>query len=363
MNHMLKTLRLLAACICLLPAASFCQVELVSNPWPTDPQGYKFYPDADVTYSSRAFRNDGTGIPGIPFKYTVKQYGGQGYHTHETAVVTVVTRHPPTFLASATGVTNANGIAETSLELNGYAGWYTVCAQFGDPTDIRKVLGERCVNNNTRYTTRSPTFGAAEVPLVRYPGGLQETFQQDVNMPQTMHVDSRHVSVSAPGLPGGSKVGVTQNQDGYTTRWVTPLAGAQLFTASSTYKSLTANDNNADLLDVTRASLPDGGVYDNDVTGVVPGAGGQILDWDTRVFEEHARGVEMDITIPYPQSRVNRMFEALYSAGCKPGINTPEGVRIPANPPDSYWGTQGAVHVTCSGGLLGTGLRGGRGVR
>ncbi len=355
MNH---SVRLLFAFLCLGLASAFSQVELVDNTWPTDPQGYNFYPDAFVAFQSRIFRTpSGVGIPGIPWKFTVKQYGGQGFHTHETANGTVVTRPNAVFVSgNGTGVTGADGTATVDLEFNGYAGWYTICTKFGDPNDVRIVLAERCVNINTRYTTGGFN-GSGRIPLVRYTGGLQPFASNEVNQPQTLHWDSRHVSANSSTQPGGGPVG-SQNVDGYTTRWVTATAGAQLFAASSLYKDTTYNDGLPDLLDVTRASLPDGGAYDNDVAGVAPGAGGPVLDWDTRVNEEHSRGVEVDITIPSYPSRQTREFEALYFSGCKPGINEPYGARISFNPPDPFWKTQGVVHVSCSNGLA-TGLKGG----
>src|SRR6185369_2945972 len=89
--------------------AAFAQVELMSNQWSTDPQGYKFYPDSDITFTSRITNTTtGLGRPGLPFKAKIKQYAGWGFHTHETAHGTFIGRHDPVFLGGETGVTDAN---------------------------------------------------------------------------------------------------------------------------------------------------------------------------------------------------------------------------------------------------------------
>lgn len=336
MSRTRTMLRLLAVSLC--PAALFCQVELVNNAWPNDPQGFKFYPDAAVTYESHVFRNDGSGIAGLPFQTTIRQYASQGYHTHEGSTVT---RNLPVFLPPyrATGTTDANGIARSDVQLNGYAGWYTVCTKITSPSNILFVLSEKCVNNNTRYTV-----SLGRTPLVRYSGGLQPyDGASQVNQPQNYHLDPRHLCCSA--------------QQDYSTHWVDPIVELQLLGASSKYKSDTAADGFTDLLDVTRISLPDGGIYDNDVAGVAPGSGNFVLNWDTRVFEEHARGVEADIALAGTQLQVTREFTALYFSSCKPGIFDPYGNLITYNPPDPYWKTQGVVHVTCSAGAHGIGLK------
>lgn len=343
-----RCLRLAALLTVAVTSACFAQIELVNNQWPTDTQGYNFYPDTDVTYQSRAFNNAGVGIPGIPFQHTIKQYAGQGYHTHETINGTVLSRPAPAFLSGETGVTDSNGIARAVVEFNGYAGWYTTCVIFTDPNTYART--KLCVNNNTRYTTGGVN-GSARVPLVRYSGGLQPyDGPNQVNQSQQLHFDARHLCCTNfnPAQP---------NAD-YATHWVTETAQLQLLGASSKYKTDTTTDGATDLLDITRISLPDGGVYDNDVAGIAPGTGGPSLNWDTRVFEEHARGIEADITVTNTATRQTREFEALYFANCRPGISDPYGARIAYNPPDPFWKTQGVIHVTCSSGLLGTGLRG-----
>ncbi len=345
-------LTLTAACVAQ-PPQNFPGVELMSNPYPTDPQGYNFFPDADVTYASRAFRNDGSPIPGIPYHYSIKQYAGWGYHTHEVEHGTFISRHDPTFLSGQEGVTDANGFANANVELNGYAGGYTICAKFTDPNNVLVVLGERCVNNITRYYTG---FGTGKQFLERYSGGLAPFDGSSVNQPQSIHGDARHKSAATAsnnqcGLGGGPVICT----DEYATRWVTHLTHLALLGASSRYKQNATIIGYPDMLDVTRASLPDGGVYDNDKYSIAPGNGNAILDWDTRVFEEHARGNEADIAISTTPLQ-STQFEALYFANCKPGINEPTGGRISYNPPDPYWKTQGVVHVTC-GGFPGGGLK------
>ncbi len=338
--------------------AAFGQVELVQNNWPTDPQGYKFYPDADVTYASRVFNNAGVGIPSQPYRATVKQYAGLGFHSHETANgCCAITRPPVAFLSGETGFTDSNGYMNTSVEFNGYAGWYTFCHQVLSTTGA--ILSEKCVNNNTRYSTSTLGY---QIWLERYSGGLTPG-ANDTNQPQTLHWDRRHVCANQV-IPGAYCPPTTLNSDGYTNRWVTHDVHLRLLGMSSYYRSLTSEQGIFDLADITRASLPDGGVYDNDVAGVAPGNGlpananTTSADWNTRVFEEHSRGVEADIVVPVGAARQDALFDAITTAGCYIGLFTPEGVKISnavsqsiqITETENYWRQQGDLHASCKPG-------------
>jgi hypothetical protein len=326
---------------------SFGQIELVQNNWPTDPQGYNFYPDADVTYESRVTNNAGLGVPGIPYKYTVKQYACQGFHTHECANGTVVSRPGPAFLFGETGqVTDANGIARADIEFNGFAGWYTICTELLlNPNPVNNPL--KCVNTNTRYSTGYYGGGGVHY-LERYSGGRLPYDSNSVNQPQTLHWDSRHVTAS--GLNNGV-IDYSQNADGYTTRWATTETHFRLLNMSAAYKTATTGTGGYDLLDVTRISLPDGGIYDNDVAGVAPGSGNTTLNWDTRVFEEHARGTEIDITMPQGTTKQDLLYAAVTGAQCQLGIYTPTGTSIGTDAQvKAYWRAAGVVHISCKPG-------------
>src|SRR6185369_2326660 len=190
----------------------FGQVELVNNQWPTDPQGLKFFPDSKVSYVSRLTRSDGTGVSGVPYHYTIKQYAGQGNHTHETANGTVLSRPPAVFIPSTglpsggeNGTSDAQGYMVANVEFNNFAGWYTVC--------VTNAYGERCVNNNTRYFTQQNGY---PLYLERYTGGLPPYNSNSVNQPQSQHTDSRHSVSSAPESQNLSYI-----FEGYVTRWVT----------------------------------------------------------------------------------------------------------------------------------------------
>jgi len=333
----------------------FGQVELVNNNWPTDPQGLKFFPDSKVSYVSRLTRTDGTGVSGVPYHYTIKQYAGQGFHTHETANGTVLSRPYAAFIPSTAlpsggenGTSDAQGYMVANVEFNNFAGWYTVC--------VTNAYGERCVNNNTRYFTQQNGY---PLYLERYTGGLPPyESSNSVNRPQSQHVDSRHSVSSAPESQNLSYI-----FEGYTTRWVTHDAHLRLLAMSSQYKTLTAQQNVADLLDLTRASLPDGGIYDNDVAGVAPGNGNTTLDWDTRVYEEHQHGVEADVVVPSGTLRQDIFFAGTTSSGCYLGKYKPTSELIYTGTGlseqtqiENFWRTQGVAHVSCKPGQA---LRGG----
>ncbi len=345
------------ATLFLLAIPCFGQIELVNNSWPSDPQGYNFYPDASVTYTARITNNNGVGLVGYPYTYTVKQYAGQGGHSHETANGTVLSRPGIAFIpgpglpdGGETGVTDSQGYLVANIELNGFSGWYTVCATVSQ-------LYTKCVNNNTRYSTAGLGH---QVYLERYAGGLPPYDSPGtVNKPQADHDDLRHVLTQPPGGGGNSQITVA-----YATRWCTAFTHLQLLGASASYKSGTAAAGLPDLADVTRISLPDGGVYDNDIAGIAPGTGNPLLNWDARVFEEHQRGVEADIVVPIGSARQNILFASLTAANCKPGIFKPTSEKI-SNSSDlaiqkaeeeNYWRGQGIMHVTCKAGQS---LRGG----
>jgi len=353
--------------ICLLSlisATCFAQVELIQNNYPTDPQGRPYFPDSDVTYVSRAKNNAGVGIPGRPFQYRFKQYAGLGFHTHETSAgCCTITRPDPVWIPGTgqttdsskrlTGVTDASGYANAVLELNGYSGGYTICIDFLDPQTPAIVVNTSCVNHVTRYSTGYAGGGGVQY-LQRYAGGLNPG-ANDTNQAQSLHWDRRHVCANVACVAGGTE-SAQQNSDGYTNRWGTYDMNTLLMSASIKYKQDTLVAGYSDLLDVTRISLPDGGVYDNDVQTVAPGLGlpatlnSSNADWNTRVYEEHARGVEADIIVASTQNQA-REFAALYFYNCKPGINQPNGppiTQLDSNgKPDPYWAAQGVIHVSC----------------
>src|SRR5712675_2974898 len=125
-------------------STAMAQIEIMNNPYPVDPQGYKFYPDSDVTFASRVTNAQGQGMPGVPYKATIKQYAGWGYHTHETEHGTFISRHDPVFFTAQTGLSDANGYLNTDIELNGYAGAYTFCHILTDPT-FTQNFSSKCV--------------------------------------------------------------------------------------------------------------------------------------------------------------------------------------------------------------------------
>ncbi len=320
---------------------SFSQgIELMSNNYPTNPSSNPF-PDGTVHLYS-CLTGSAAGVNGVPITLSWHNYVGWGTHTHEAD--NFVARPDPVVTGSLIQLTgfdgNAPGCVAWDVIFNGFAGGYTFEAKSpGFP-----VKG---INYITRYhefsVLRTPTY------FTPYTGGCWSDdpvctgSNLAVNKSYDLHPDVRHLRIHG-------------QWHSYTdvSRYVATSAKSNFVNMSLAYKQDTQQQLGGmfDLLDITRISLPDGGIYDNDINGIAPGPDQSIGDWNTRAFEEHARGVEADIYVPSGTTRQNIAFASITANNCYVGIfapnGTPLGDRVAA---EAYWRQKFIMHVTCRAGV------------
>ncbi len=312
----------------------------MQNNYPTNPSGIP-YPDAEQNLFA-CLTGSAAGVNNVPIFLDWHQYHGWGTHTHE---VGGVERYQPVIVGSVIQLTgsggNPAGCVSWDVLFNGIAGGYTFTASSpGFPT--------RGIN----YITRQYVVNGIRTPqyFIPYTGGCWsddptcpgQNSNLAINKPYDLHQDTRHLRVY------GSWHSYTD-----VSRYVSPDVNQNFRNMSSNYKQLTGEQlaGQYDLLDITRISLPDGGVYDNDVNGIAPGPGQSIGDWNTRVFEEHSRGVEADVFVPSGTLRQNLAFDSISLAGCYIGLYTPDGSPIgDATQTKDYWRQKFIMHVSCRPG-------------
>jgi len=324
-------------------ACSICsaQIELMQNNYPTNPGGNPF-PDAEMKLYA-CLTGSAAGVNNVPIFLDWHQYHGWGTHIHE---IGGVERYQPLVLGGVVQLTgnggNPAGCVNWDVMLNGIAGGYTFTASSpGFPT--------KGINYITRYYVvngvRTPQY------FIPYTGGC---WQDDpscpgqnenlaINKPYDLHKDTRHLTVYGPWH---SYID--------SSRYVSPDVNQNFRNMSSDYKALTGQQlaGQYDLLDITRISLPDGGIYDNDVNGIAPGPDQSIGDWNARLNEEHARGVEADIYVPSGTLRQDIAFASITSAGCYLGLYPPNGTDPigTKTQTENYWRSKFIMHVSCRPG-------------
>ncbi len=313
--------------LALLALCSFAQPP--SNPYPNDPSGQLFYPNDQFSgvYCAYVTLNNGVTYPspGVVVNFDSYVTRFSGWHSHDSGSL----RRPQMIpLSPLTGTTGYNGCTPpVTWQFPGFAGWYTFEAV---PTNT--AFHTKGINNYAKYYTES---NGAFSNLVPYPDN------QQINVPQSYHIDYDHGS-------------------GGFSRYVTLPVATRLTSASVAY-----NLNAADLkvqpiggnrLDITRCSIPDGGIADNDKGGLSPSDNGNPYlpaEWQTRISEEHGVGTECDVVNPSTIDNDHYVLamQVLQLNACIVGVYDPDGNRLTT--PLTYWINQSVVHVTCSRAPLG----------
>jgi len=312
--------KLLLFLICV--TCSFAQIELMQNSYPTNPSGVIF-PDGTVDLIA-CLTGSATGVNNVPIILDYHQYLGWGGHVHE---INGPHRPEPVILGSKLQLSgnsgNPPGCVSWQVQFVGYAGGYTFTASSpGFPVrGINYITRQYVVNG-----LRTPQYF---VPYV----GLAD------NQTYDLHIDTLH-------LPASS-------------RFISPDVASNVHNLSTYYKALTLNQTGfIEVLDITRISLPDGGIYDNDINGFAPGPDQSFGAWNTRAFEEHARGNEIDMVVPIGNIKQDLAFASITTAGCYLGKFTPNGAPIfnpnssfsPETQYELYWRARDIMHVSCKSG-------------
>lgn len=294
-----------------------------NNAWPNDPQGYYFAPDAQISTQVCAWvivnGNVYVPVPNTPVTLSTYTTQFSGWHSHE---VSPSGRPQAIILGSPSAYTGSNGCYTWQVEFPGIAGWYTFQAHFSPvPFDGLIVYqADKGINNYVKY---SDTVGPGHGDLVPYPDN------PTINMPQSLYVDVGHDSAS---------------------RFLQPFVEQAVVGASTAYVSDSAIELGVtDRIDVYRASLPDGGLADNESYSY--GA----ANWEARAWEEHARGSELDVVNPsygtYNSAKTNFVDVALVDlqkqANCIVGSREP-GTDSKMSDPFGYWVGQYYIHIVCA---------------
>lgn len=275
-----------------------------------------------VTYCT--FIVDDAGIyhylPSVPFILTMKVDAASGWHGHGAGTTD---RPLPWNMFPAIGLTGADGCVHMPVKFPGHAGWYTL--MFQSPG-----LLPRGVNNYTQYYDIDRQTGN-EMLLTPY------YYVEDVNKPYSFHTDTRHSDTGE----GGS-----------TARWVRAYLRDRIRSASVDYKLRSSSQaNHPDLLDITRCSLPHGGIADNEYPNAAPSPG-SIFNWVTRAGEEHATGAECDIVNPGPVSMANAVLaiQSVQQSYGQLGTHDPDGNKL--TDIYNYWLGKDIWHVTWSSAIV-----------
>jgi hypothetical protein len=157
-----------------------------------------------------------------------------------------------------------------------------------------------------------------------------------VNASESNHIDDRHKSGGFSRYLGRS--------------YIVPFQ-----TLSSNYRTYSNLDGQIDRADISRCSLPYGGISDNDGPAFAPNpaTGG---NWAARVMETHEGGDACDIGNPVfglPVSSILGfdLIKAAHDGGCVVGADTPDGLNIEnagLNPTrEGWWLQRDKIHFKC----------------
>lgn len=318
-----------------------------NNNWLTDPEGKFPTPlEQDSWTACRGITinyTDGRPPVSVPapagVQVTLDYYNtaGSGYHGgHE---VIGDGRPNITVTSAITQTTDDTGCVTWNYEWPGFAGYLTLEANWpqftyppGTPaagiTRPASPYGENLYAKNLRV---DPTTGFSS-PFIPYPDN------QSINKPQSLHTDQFH--------PSG-------------VRFLGSDIAANIETASFGYGAEMAGLGIPDLIDLWRASLPDGGINDDSIGTVV---GFFDVSWLPAQWTENPVGDEVDIV--NPASSMNPlvqeigpvyMMRAMALQGCYPGKFPPGTiVELPANGRANYWLEQPTIHFACGPAPLGS---------
>ncbi len=263
-------------------------------------------------------KNTGKPISNAPYNLSASTTRTSGYHTHETEFTA---RPGPVFLDPTFGVTGADGCGQVfQVQLDGFSGWNTFCAE------TISHAGDTCINNFL-WNGRPATPGSPLIVTFQpYPTNTL------VNKPESFHIDDRHKS-------------------GGFSRYLARQYNDTFYSLSLNYRSYAIAYGITDTAEISRCSLPYGGVADNDGPAFSPNPafGG---NWATRITENHAEGNACDVVNPgyqapsgYQQLGVF-MIAAAHDALCLEGKYSPDGQSL--EDPVAYWLTKDKVHFVCA---------------
>jgi hypothetical protein len=276
--------------------------------------------------------------PGIsPVPITGQVQSGSGFHSH-----TGGTRPLPALVAAG-GPTDSNGCSTSTFQMPGYSGWYTFV---GTPASPYPVAG---VNTYGVYYQRDPQ--KRPLYLIPYLDISSDTMDpSDSIFPDWRHGDTSGL-LKFPETWGG-------NQTAYAiyARYMN-IPTSRAFQESAYRFAAGGYLAGYPKLELIRASLPHGGIADNEVDSANHNGSPEFV---SRIGEQHLTGNEFDIINPLinqppnpPPGQGDYFVVALAyltSFNCILGRDDPgTGIFLgSANDELTYWHAQTVVHFTCS---------------
>jgi hypothetical protein len=281
---------------------------------------------------------------GIAVTVTALPQAGSGFHSHQGGG-----RPNPKLLSTvpAGNITDATGCVTDIYQLPGYSGWYTFTgtASGYPPDGVNSYLSqyELAPKTSLLVTRGQPQYFVPWLDLA------------NVAMTTDLHIDNRHTDYA-----GREEVAFSYPQTGqtYGTFYATySRYGTIEFTRDLEFCVRHFAYNNAWglELDIIRASLPHGGVADNQMAS--GSSSYTSAEWLPDLEEEHLYGVEFDIANPIIIAAGNvtawlAAANAMASYGCHTGLFDPHGNFIglggnPQSAANQYWQNQTVIHVAC----------------
>ena len=327
-------------------------------PSPVEPNGYNVYPTTFLgTFSACSLVTvqypEGPSVtyPINDQTLTLETYTTiqSGNHSHETGSDDRPQINVQGSLQATTE--NLGCVTPWTWSLPGYAGWYTIYANypayvFTDPVTGYVYNLAPSISGYNVWAQDRDRFGSIFVP---YPDKGIPT-----NVPQSAHVDYGH--------EGGS-------------RYFTYTTAVQIQASSADYENYCfANQDPPnvveDFADVFRGSLEFGGFADNAAYSTLPSQQIVLLgygnyNWEPLWWEEHADGVEVDVVNPASQSTLNTLSAPLSASNyyllvdafdqndCEVGIDSPMVTLPPDAPPErpqqpfAFWFASTYIHFAC----------------
>ena len=248
--------------------------------------------------------------------YYVYKSGG---HTHDSNGAFPL-RPPATILSNNPQYTGSDGCINWTVQLPAYAGFYTFEVIF-DPIVF---YGDRVTPLKAGINFWSRVYGLDGRLMTPYPNN------PTINVDQSFNPDDTHTNNS---------------------RYLDDATGVAVLDASQQYKTDSSTKLGViDRLNIYRGSLPEGGLSDN-FANLVAYDTAYDGKWFVEQWEEHARGVEVDVINPSwatgsPASAVYLAFIDMQAKGCTPGIHAPGGI-VEMSDPYDYWMHQSYIHFAC----------------
>ena len=239
-----------------------------SNQWPDNP-GLEFNWDPSSIVLNQACMRVKIGnvvypVSGVPVVIRVYATQSSGYHAHETPALA---RPNVTMTPSGPQTTGPTGCFNSQIQMDDYAGWWTIEADFGAFIFQGIPFGASADGNNfyfgNYYTNPDSGLQSKGIPYPDNPA---------FNAPQMLSEDEGHSA--------GTRI--------FGRPIVTDIANA-----STEYRTQVLNFTNViDRLSIWRGSLPDGGLLD-DISLGSPTYSTPIFQ--VPLWEEHDQFNEVDI--------------------------------------------------------------------